>query len=86
MNKYVKLYKDKWNKWIEDHNISEADERSFTWGWQFDNGCDFIDSPEILLGCYICGYQDDAEIYLKEHFMSNSPFYEMAQMALKLIK
>ena len=76
MDKYVKQYMDKWQKWIKEHNVDEDDERTYTWGWQFDNGYDFIDSPEILLGCYICGYgREDAKLYLKEHFTKGMKFY-----------
>lgn len=85
MDKYVKQYMDKWQQWIKEHNIDEDDEMANTWCWQFDNDCNFIDSPEILLGCYVAGYgREDAKIYLEEHFTQDMALYEMAQIALEM--
>jgi hypothetical protein len=78
-------YFAKWDKYIQDHNIPEDDERRGCWGWQFDETNDFITTPELLLACYIYAYDDDAVIYLKEHFIPGDCLYEMAQASIGLL-
>lgn len=79
-------YYEKWSRYIKDHNIPEDDERNFTWGWQFDETDDFITTPELLLACYIYGYENDAINNLKEHFIDypDAKYTEMAKQAINL--
>lgn len=82
----MNAYHAKWDKYIQDNNISEDDERHGCWGWQFDGEHPFINTPELLLASYIYGYDHHAIHYLHEHFIEyhSERYTEMAKQAIEL--
>lgn len=86
MKRYINLYKEKWMEYLIENNIDEEDEKRYTWGWQFEEE-DFINSAELLLGCYLSNYSCIGEAIECLHLIdSKDYYYDLAQKALELIK
>lgn len=73
--------------YLQDNHIPSSDERTFTWLWQFDIE-NFIDSADILLGCYLANYSsiEEARENLIEHFEVNEKFHDLSVKALLLLE